>query len=206
MSPRYKNDNRRQVMSLTRERLVSAAVEEFAREGYEGANINRITQAAGVATGTIYNYFPSKNELMLAILNEIGTAHCAFIAEQVRLETDFLMRVRRLFGAGFDYVRQNPAQAKIIFAMLQGTNQAFRLQLSQNYQPMFDLISSDILIPGMAQGAFQPLDPAATAMMIMTFYLGVGSMMDENGETLLNLNDIEEFVLRALGAKISGKE
>ncbi|HEY4691966.1 MAG TPA: helix-turn-helix domain-containing protein, partial [Bellilinea sp.] len=60
-------------MSETRQRLVNAAIEEIAREGYENASINRITQAAGVATGTIYNYFPSKHELMLAILTEIGT-------------------------------------------------------------------------------------------------------------------------------------
>ena len=89
MTPRYKNDHRKQLMAETRERLVNAAVEEFAREGYDAANINRITQAAGVATGTIYNYFPSKKELMLAILSEIGAAHCVFIAEQVRQEDRF---------------------------------------------------------------------------------------------------------------------
>lgn len=201
MSPRYKNENRKQMMGKTRERLVKAAIEEFAREGYEGANINRITQMAGVATGTIYNYFPSKNELMLAILSEIGTTHCAFIAEQVRREDNYLLRVEQIFEAGFDFLRKNPYQAKVLFPMLQGTNLAFRQHLSQIYQPMLQLISNEILIPGMERGVFQPLDPNSTTVMIMTFYLGLGSLVDENGETPLDLKEVAGFVLRALGAK-----
>ena len=89
MTPRYKNDNRQQLMAETRMRLVESAIEEFALEGYEGANINHITLNAGVATGTIYNYFHSKNDLMLAILTEIGIAQITFIAEQIRLEAIF---------------------------------------------------------------------------------------------------------------------
>ena len=206
MAPRYKNENRKQLMGETRERLVKAAVEEFAREGYEGANISRITEAAGVATGTIYNYFPSKNELMLTILSEIGTAHCAFIAEQIRQEDDFILRVERLLEAVFDFVRENPHQAKVLFAMMQGANVIFKEHLNQIYQPMFQLISGEILIPGMEQGIFQSLDPVSTTVMIMTFYLGVGSTVDENGETPLNLKEVAAFVLRALGAKLATSE
>ena len=203
MTPRYKDENRKQLMGETRERLVKAAVEEFAREGYEGANINRITQAAGVATGTIYNYFPSKNELMLAILTEIGTAHCAFMAEQIRQEDDYLLRVVLLFDAGINFMRNNPHQAKVLIAMLQGTNATFKEHLNQLYQPMFQLVSDEILIPGMEQGIFQPLNPVSTTVMIMTLYLGISSTMDANGETPLDLKEVADFVLRALGAKLA---
>ena len=203
MTPRYKDEKRKQLMGETRERLVKAAVEEFAREGYEGANINRITQAAGVATGTIYNYFPSKNELMLAILTEIGTAHCAFMAEQIRQEDDYLLRVVLLFDAGINFMRNNPHQAKVLIAMLQGTNATFKEHLNQLYQPMFQLVSDEILIPGMEQGIFQPLNPVSTTVMIMTLYLGISSTMDANGETPLDLKEVADFVLRALGAKLA---
>ncbi len=201
MTPRYKNENRKKMMGETRERLVKAAVEEFAREGYEGANINRITQAAGVATGTIYNYFPSKKEMMLAILSEIGNAHCAFFAEQIRQENNIVLRVERLFEAGFDFFRDNPYQARVLFMMLQGANVTFKEHLHQTYQPIFQLISGEILIPGMEAGIFPSLNPVSTTLMIMTFYLGVGSTADENGETPLDLKEVAAFVLRALGAK-----
>ena len=66
---------------------------------------------------------------------------------------------------------------------------------------MFQLISNEILIPGMQQGIFQELDPVNTTLMIMTFYLGIGATVDKNGDTLLDLKEVAAFVLRALGAK-----
>lgn len=199
--PRYKDTTRKRKMSEIRERLLNAAAEEFANKGYEGAKINHITQIAGVAAGTIYNYFPSKQDLMFAFLSETATEHCAFIAEQIRQEDDIAVRVERLFESGFAYVTENPLQGQVLFATLQGGDIKFKKFLSQIYQPMFQLVTEEILIPGIAQGVFQPLDPISTSMMIMTFYLGIGSTVDENGKLPVDLDDVVAFVLRGLGAK-----
>jgi len=200
MTPRHKSDHREQIIENTRYRILNAAIEEFASEGYDAVSVKRITRTAGVATGTIYNYFPSKQALMLALLQEIGTSHCAFIAEQVKQEINIILRVNRLFEAGFAFVRAHPRQARVLFTTLQGANTQFKTHLSEIYQPMFQLISADILLPGMQQGVFHSLDPASTTMMVMTFYLGIGATVDENGETPLGLNEVAAFVLRALGA------
>lgn len=203
MTPRYKNENRLQLMRETRQRLIQAAVTEFANEGFDGASISRITQAAGVAAGTIYNYFPNKNELMLTLLGEIGAEHCSYIAEQIRQESDYVLRLKRLLAVAFDYVKANPNQARVLFASMQGVNRQFKTQLSQIYEPMMQLICEEILIPGMQQGVFQAADPVSTAIMIMTFYLGVGSTADENGVTPLDLDLVADFVLRALGVNLT---
>ena len=55
--PRPPKNTREQVLNQTRQQLLQAAAEEFAGRGYSGANINRISLAAGFAKGTIYNYF-----------------------------------------------------------------------------------------------------------------------------------------------------
>ncbi len=54
----------------TRARLLAAAAHEFARTGLERANVDAISLAAGYAKGTIYNYFPSKEALFLAVVEE----------------------------------------------------------------------------------------------------------------------------------------
>jgi AcrR family transcriptional regulator len=54
----------------TRARLLEAAAEEFGRVGLERASIDAISLAAGYAKGTIYNYFASKEELFLAVVEE----------------------------------------------------------------------------------------------------------------------------------------
>src|SRR5438094_8225308 len=59
-----------EVKQATRSRLLAAAAREFARAGFEGANVDAISLAAGCAKGTIYNYFSSKEELFLAVVEE----------------------------------------------------------------------------------------------------------------------------------------
>src|SRR5215207_881753 len=54
----------------TRARLLAAAAEEFGRVGLARANVDAISLAAGFAKGTIYNYFPSKEDLFLAVVEE----------------------------------------------------------------------------------------------------------------------------------------
>ncbi len=65
------------VKETTRARLLAAAAQEFARAGFERANVDGISLAAGYAKGTIYNYFPSKEELFLAVVEEASAQAAA---------------------------------------------------------------------------------------------------------------------------------
>ena len=65
------------VKQTTRARLLAAAAQEFARAGFERANVDGISLAAGYAKGTIYNYFPSKEELFLAVVEEASAQAAA---------------------------------------------------------------------------------------------------------------------------------
>ena len=65
------------VKETTRERLLTAAAQEFARAGFERASVDAISLAAGYAKGTIYNYFPSKEELFLAVVEEASAQAAA---------------------------------------------------------------------------------------------------------------------------------
>lgn len=53
-----------------RERILNAAYDEFAREGYEKASTNRITQAAGISKGVLFYYFGSKQALYQYLAEE----------------------------------------------------------------------------------------------------------------------------------------
>jgi len=75
MTARHKKIERKSVMQETRQRLLNAAAEEFAAQGYDKANVNRIAESAGFAIGTVYNYFPNKRELMYAFIDETARFH-----------------------------------------------------------------------------------------------------------------------------------
>ena len=50
------------------ERILDAAIHEFASRGFNGANINIIARQAGVSIGSMYSYFESKEELFLTVM------------------------------------------------------------------------------------------------------------------------------------------
>jgi AcrR family transcriptional regulator len=59
----------RQRQKLQREqRIMSAARKLFDRRGYAGTSMEDVAARAGLAVGTLYNYFPSKDALLLAIM------------------------------------------------------------------------------------------------------------------------------------------
>jgi AcrR family transcriptional regulator len=195
---RYKQNARDQAVSETRQRLLDAAVVEFSRRGYAEANINRISEAAGFAKGTVYNYFPSKQSLMLTLIEEVGAAHLDFITRQVRAEADPCCRVERFYAAGFAYVEAYPVQAHFLIATLYGAEEEFKQAMYHAYQPMFLLVTEDILAPGIARGEFQVSDPARTAALLMTIYLGTSSNVGPDGKVWLSAKEVAAFVLQAL--------
>jgi AcrR family transcriptional regulator len=196
--PRPPRAVREDVLSETRGRLLEAAAVEFAREGYVGANINRISQAAGFAKGTIYNHFPSKRALMLTLIDEIAAAHVDFILQGVGLEEDPSQRLKRFFSAGFAFVEQHPAQARTIINVVYGPDDEFKQRVYQAYNRLFALIIQDIVGAGVAGGDFRPADPDVTAALLMTIYLGSCSQLDADGKIWLGPDQVVTFILEGL--------
>ena len=54
--------------------LLDAALEELTAYGYHGARVSRVTQRAGTSHGTFYLYFRSKNDLLLAVYDDLAVA------------------------------------------------------------------------------------------------------------------------------------
>src|SRR3954452_5473052 len=73
--------------SSTRDRLLSAAVEGFVEQGYEGARVQDIARTAGLTTGAIYANFRGKGELLFdAIGARAGAEVDALLSESRRRE------------------------------------------------------------------------------------------------------------------------
>jgi len=61
---------RRERQALTRERLIAVATEELIRSGYRGTSLERVADAAGFSKGAVYSNFASKEDLVLAVLDQ----------------------------------------------------------------------------------------------------------------------------------------
>src|SRR6516164_3013063 len=90
-----------------RERILEAAVRVFAQEGFYNAKVARIAEAAGVADGTIYLYFKSKDDLLISLFEDrmerINSTLRAALAEGV----DAADRLRRVVRLHLEMIEQN---------------------------------------------------------------------------------------------------
>lgn len=98
----------------TLRRLIDAAAAEFGERGYHEAAITGITQRAGVALGSFYTYFESKEEVFRALVREMSRATRAHVAEAVKDAPDRLAAERIGLEAFIEFVRKHPELYRII--------------------------------------------------------------------------------------------
>ncbi len=70
MSPRSKQDNEI-IKQKRREQIIRHALEIFAKRGYHRTSVSDIARAAGISKGLMYNYFESKEDLLITVLEYV---------------------------------------------------------------------------------------------------------------------------------------
>jgi AcrR family transcriptional regulator len=98
----------------TARKLLEAAAQEFGASGYHEAAITGITQRAGVALGTFYTYFESKEAVFRALVRDMSHATRVHVAEAVRGAPDRLAAERIGLAAFIAFTRQHPELYRII--------------------------------------------------------------------------------------------
>jgi len=95
----------------TRDKLVAAAREVFAERGFAGTRMGDLADAAGVAHGTVYTYFDTKEDVLLAVLEAVrGDLHAAMTVPSVK---DPIARVEAANRAYLDGYRTHAALLQV---------------------------------------------------------------------------------------------
>lgn len=109
----------------TREKLLRAAEAEFGEKGFHTVGINDITRRAGVALGTFYVYFESKEEVFRALVFYMSHRVRGWVAERVADAPDRLTAERKGLEAFLEFTRKNPGLYRIISEAEFVANDAF---------------------------------------------------------------------------------
>jgi len=72
---------RAEAKARTRQQLLDAAAQTFARKGYAGASVEEIAESAGFSTGALYSNFASKEELFLELMSARASRRITAVAE-----------------------------------------------------------------------------------------------------------------------------
>lgn len=93
----------------TRERILGAAVDVFARHGFHGARVADIAEEAGIAYGLVYHHFRNKDEILAAIFSERWARYMRWLDEVAAASAPFADKLRRILHFLVDAYRHEPA-------------------------------------------------------------------------------------------------
>lgn len=106
--------NRIEKSELIRNALLQAAAEVVGEVGYAEASITRITQKAGVAQGTFYNYFETRQDILDHLLPAVGAKMQRHIKDCARGGQNFAELEERGFLGFFSFLEQEPHFFRIL--------------------------------------------------------------------------------------------
>ena len=98
----------------TRRRILESALAEFAEQGYGASSVNTISNGEGLSKGIIYHYFPTKDDLYLACVEEcfqMLTGHLQSHTNMVGQTAE--ERLEQYFRVRLDFFEQNPQYQRI---------------------------------------------------------------------------------------------
>ena len=127
-----------------RRQLLGAAQEVFVAQGYHAAVMDEIADRAGVSKPVLYQHFPGKLDLYLALLDESADQLVQAIREALSSTTDNSQRVSATIGAFFDFVGGSGEAFRLVFESDLSNESAVRDRLDATMREIADSISEFI--------------------------------------------------------------
>jgi AcrR family transcriptional regulator len=178
-----------------RHHIFKVAAQLFLKQGYHETTMRQVAEAAGMGKSTIYDYFPSKEELMLySVEQEMDSTYqeALRIANMNRPATE---KLRRLFHALWNYLYANQQMA-VLTARESSRLSEKATQRMATWRTKYRKILENVIRQGIQEGTFRLVDETLVAsalhsMMTGSFYdwlhHGRPGEVEANADTLVEL-------------------
>ncbi|MDF2519606.1 MAG: TetR family transcriptional regulator [Clostridia bacterium] len=114
-----------------REKLIDVATDEFAKNSFNSASITKIVEKAGIAKGSLYQYFEDKKDLYKYILELSANKKKEYLIEWMnRLQhLSFIEMIRELYVKGVAFAADNPRLAGIANNFMKENDTKFKEEI-----------------------------------------------------------------------------
>ncbi|MBO8170254.1 MAG: TetR/AcrR family transcriptional regulator [Bacillaceae bacterium] len=97
-----------------REKIIDAAIDEFAEHPFNQASVARIVEQAGIPRGSFYQYFDDLKDLYRYIFHLSGQKKVAYLQQHMTdHDRDIFQQIRDLYIAGLKFADEHPRLARI---------------------------------------------------------------------------------------------
>lgn len=169
---------KKEVVTAFRTREILAAARQLMEQrGLEAVTMEEIAAAAGVAKGTIYLYFPSKDELIQAIITQVGEGLLQDIEAAAQASGSPPEKIQRVATLLLECLIKEralyPIYARDSLRLGQGPPQGYWRQLQEREDKFFELVTP-VFSQGIAAGQFIPANPRLLTFMLRGMIRGMG--------------------------------
>lgn len=152
-----------------REKVLRAAVSEFASKGYRSASMNSVVKVAQISKGSLFQYFRTKRDLFDGVV-EMAVNEVKSYLRGVREQSSplsFPERLEKLLRAGFAFIDNHPLLARIYFHLLQSGEAPFGAERIRRLHRLSDEFLTELIEEAIQRGEMRrDLDAARTAFLI----------------------------------------
>jgi TetR/AcrR family fatty acid metabolism transcriptional regulator len=145
-----------------RERILASAMRVFASKGFFGAKVSDIAEDAGVADGTIYLYFRSKDDLLISLFEAQMEKVIAVLGHATEGVDAADVKLSRFIRAYMDLVAENRHAAEVITIELRQSAKFMKEYRNPRFAELLKTLAA-IVDEGQRQGRFRPDVPAPIA-------------------------------------------
>jgi AcrR family transcriptional regulator len=188
----------------TRRRIVEATVSLLRNRGLSRASVDDIVEEAGVAKGTFYLYFDSKDAVISAVAQRLVEGVGAAV-EQTLAAADRspVERVLALGGA-VSQVGREPYERELIEVFHRPENRVVHDRVGEHAMARIAPSLAAVIAEGIAAGQFLAQDPDRAARYVLACFGALHDVIHDPDEVPAAMGELNAFVLRALGTAGDG--
>src|SRR5512143_1405243 len=159
----------RQLPPDKQERVLDAALAEFADQGYRAASLNRVVAQAGIAKGSLYQYFPNKEGIFRYIFEQaLGRVRRTLMAvKDETKEENLFTRLEKSLAAGVHFLRDHPRIYGLYLKIQYDKNVPFREEFLAAVRRHAAEYFSSLVRRAQARGELRPGLPAETVLFLL---------------------------------------
>lgn len=188
--------------------LLSAALDLFVEKGYAATRVEEVATRAGVSKGTLFLYFPSKEELFKSVVREHISGHFATWSEEIeQFDGNSQEMLRECLQSWWEHIGSTKASGipKLMMSEARNFPELGAFYRQEVVQPGNALVSR-ILERGITRGEFRPMDLQYGVYMVLAPLLFLSLWMhslDACGDPATRI-DPEKYLSTQLDMLLSG--
>ncbi len=160
-----------------KEQILSAAVEVFAELGFERATTRAIAKRAGVAEGTIFNYFPTKRDILVCVLEQQVLETIPKLNDTDDVETMMM----KLLNNRLLMWKKHSGILRVMISEAIFDDEFRDLYRNRVYDPAMKKLN-ECITQQQLKGLFVDVEPSIISRMMLGIALGFGLMNPVAGE------------------------